>query len=161
VETAERFADGEVGLKELDSAWIRIIAAERAKRSRKSGRRPDWKLAALATTNHLAAVAARETSLLTGRCAAHTGKHNRKQCELMRDIFRPFLRQTIHVTWRTVNVVSLSQAIYQQGCFENIPILGDALEDAGCDNADILEHCRKPREHVRGCWVADLVLGKE
>lgn len=39
--------------------------------------------------------------------------------------------------------------------------IADALEDAGCDNADILNHCRQPGEHVRGCWVVDLVLGKE
>jgi hypothetical protein len=42
-----------------------------------------------------------------------------------------------------------------------MPILADALEDAGCDNADILQHCRGAGEHVRGCWVVDLVLGKE
>jgi hypothetical protein len=41
-----------------------------------------------------------------------------------------------------------------------MPILADALEDAGCDNADILSHCRQPGAHVRGCWVVDLVLGK-
>jgi hypothetical protein len=41
------------------------------------------------------------------------------------------------------------------------PILTDALQDAGCDGADILDHCRGPGAHVRGCWVVDLVLGKE
>ena len=44
---------------------------------------------------------------------------------------------------------------------DRLAILADALEDAGCDNADILNHCRQPGEHVRGCWVVDLVLGKE
>jgi hypothetical protein len=43
---------------------------------------------------------------------------------------------------------------------DRLPIFADALEDAGCDNADILNHCRQPGEHVRGCWVVDLVLGK-
>ncbi|WP_255359505.1 hypothetical protein [Gemmata sp. SH-PL17] len=42
-----------------------------------------------------------------------------------------------------------------------MPILGDALQDAGCDSADVLNHCREPAVHVRGCWVVDLVLGKE
>ncbi|WP_439625443.1 hypothetical protein [Gemmata sp.] len=41
-----------------------------------------------------------------------------------------------------------------------MPILADAHQDAGCDTADILNHCREPGQHVRGCWVADLVLGK-
>jgi hypothetical protein len=40
-------------------------------------------------------------------------------------------------------------------------VLADALEEAGCDNADVLDHCRKPGEHVRGCWVIDHLLGKE
>jgi hypothetical protein len=43
-----------------------------------------------------------------------------------------------------------------------MPILADALQDAGCENADILDHCRDAKAtHVRGCWVVDLVLGKE
>ena len=45
--------------------------------------------------------------------------------------------------------------------FTATPILADALQDAGCDSTDILDHCRGPGPHVRGCWVVDLVLGKE
>ena len=45
--------------------------------------------------------------------------------------------------------------------FGNLPVLADALQDAGCENADVLDHCRGPGSHVRGCWVVDLVLGKE
>jgi hypothetical protein len=41
-----------------------------------------------------------------------------------------------------------------------MPILGDALEDAHCNDADILDHCRERAEHVRGCWVVDSILGK-
>jgi len=41
-----------------------------------------------------------------------------------------------------------------------MPILGDALMDAGCDNEEIIKHCQDPGPHVRGCWVVDLVLGK-
>jgi hypothetical protein len=62
----------------------------------------------------------------------------------------------------------LAQTIYEgrrlaAGLFDNhrLGILADALEEAGCDNADILNHCRQPGEHVRGCWVVDLVLGRE
>ena len=53
----------------------------------------------------------------------------------------------------------LAESIYAEGCSERLFILGDALEEAGCTNADILSHCRQGREHVRGCWVVDLVLG--
>jgi hypothetical protein len=70
----------------------------------------------------------------------------------------PFWRVTINATWRTSNVTGLAQAIYDDRAFDRLPILADALEDAGCDNADILNHCRQPGEHVRGCWVVDLLL---
>jgi hypothetical protein len=84
------------------------------------------------------------------------------QCDLIRDIFgNPFRPVTVESTWRTHNVTALAQGIYDDRAFERMPILADALEDAGCTNADILEHCRRPGEHCRGCWVVDLVLGKE
>jgi hypothetical protein len=55
----------------------------------------------------------------------------------------------------------MAQVIYDERKFEDLPFLADALEEAGCDNADILNHCRGPGPHVRGCWVVDLLLGKE
>ena len=64
-------------------------------------------------------------------------------------------------TWRTGNVTALAQSIYDDCAFDRLPILTDALEDAGCDNAEILQHCRQPGEHVRACWVVDLILSKE
>ncbi|MDY3562094.1 hypothetical protein R5W23_003540 [Gemmata sp. JC673] len=50
--------------------------------------------------------------------------------------------------------------MYESRDFSAMPILADALQDAGCDRADILDHCRGPGQHVRGCWVVDLVLNK-
>ena len=52
------------------------------------------------------------------------------------------------------------RSIYDDRAFDRLPILADALEDAGCADAAILSHCRGPGEHVRGCWVVDLLLGK-
>ena len=81
---------------------------------------------------------------------------------LMRDIVgNPFRPVTLDPRWLTPNVVALAQTIYDERAFERMPILADALMDAGCDSADVLEHCRKGGEHVRGCWVVDLLLGKE
>jgi hypothetical protein len=57
-------------------------------------------------------------------------------------------------------VRKIVKAIYDERAFERMPILADALEDAGCDDQDILNHCRQSGEHVRGCWVLDLLLGK-
>jgi hypothetical protein len=53
------------------------------------------------------------------------------------------------------------QGIYNGRAFDDLPVLADALEDAGCTDRDILEHCRSGGEHVLGCWVVDLLLGKE
>src|SRR5581483_3643837 len=64
------------------------------------------------------------------------------------------------LTWNDSLVRRLAQAIYDERAFDRLPILADALEEAGCTNADILNHCRQPGEHVRGCWVVDLLLGK-
>jgi hypothetical protein len=74
----------------------------------------------------------------------------------------PFRPAAIEPAWLTSTVVALARGIYDDRAFDRMPILGDALEDAGCDNADILAHCRDANAtHVRGCWVVDLVLGKE
>jgi hypothetical protein len=63
--------------------------------------------------------------------------------------------------WNESTVTELAQAIYTDRAFDRLPILADALEEAGCTDAAILEHCRGPGPHVRGCWVVDLLLGKE
>ncbi|OAI50769.1 hypothetical protein AYO44_17525 [Planctomycetaceae bacterium SCGC AG-212-F19] len=87
--------------------------------------------------------------------------HYPKKCHLLRDIFVSlFHAVTIERLWLTSNVVALAETIYDERAFERMPILADALEDAGCTNAEVLNHCRSGGEHVRGCWVVDLVLGK-
>jgi len=85
-----------------------------------------------------------------------------KQAAFLRCIFgNPFRPITLDPAWQTANVVGLAQSIYEERAFDRLPILADALEDAGCDNADVLNHCRQPGDHVRGCWALDLVLGKQ
>jgi hypothetical protein len=80
---------------------------------------------------------------------------------LLRDIFgNPFHPASINPSWLTSTVVALAEGIYQDRAFDRMPILADALQDAGCDNEDILNHCLQPGEHVRGCWALDLILGK-
>jgi len=80
----------------------------------------------------------------------------------LRDIVgNPFRPVTVDPTWLTSTVVSLAQGIYDERALDQLPILADALEDAGCDSPDILNHCRQPGEHVRGCWVVDLLLEKK
>lgn len=63
--------------------------------------------------------------------------------------------------WRTDTVVALARELFESRDFSAMPILADALQDAGCDNDVILDHCRGPGPHVRGCWAIDLVLGRQ
>jgi hypothetical protein len=63
-------------------------------------------------------------------------------------------------SWRTEAVVGLARGMAESRDFAAMPVLADALEDAGCADPAILAHCREPGPHVRGCWVVDLVLGK-
>jgi hypothetical protein len=74
--------------------------------------------------------------------------------------FRPVAVDPAWLRWRDCATVHIAQAIYDERCFQDLPILADALEEAGCSDPDILGHCRGPGEHVRGCWVVDLLLGK-
>ncbi len=75
--------------------------------------------------------------------------------------FRPVRVAPSWLTWNGGTVPKLAQAIYDERRFADLPILADALEEAGCTDAAILDHCRQLGEHVRGCWVVDLCLGKK
>jgi hypothetical protein len=90
---------------------------------------------------------------------------------ILRDIFgNPFRPITITpaiLTWHDGTIPRLAQAIYEErqmlaGTFDpaRMNILADALLDAGCDNEDIIQHCRSDKPHVRGCWAVDLILEK-
>ena len=83
-------------------------------------------------------------------------------CHLVRDVFgNPFRRPKLDPAWLTSDVQALAQGIYTDRAFDGMPILADALQDAGCDSDDVLNHCRDPKQlHARGCWVVDLLLGK-
>ena len=76
------------------------------------------------------------------------------------DIFgNPFRPVSFAPAWLTSTVTTLARQMYDSRDFSAMPILADALQDAGCDNADILNHCRSGGPHVRGCWVLDRILG--
>ncbi len=100
----------------------------------------------------------------------------RRQADLFREILgNPFLERTVVPAWMTTGGIAifgplmlrvsetakgLADGIQADQAFERLPILADALEDAGCGDADLLAHLREPGRHVRGCWALDLVLGK-
>jgi hypothetical protein len=84
---------------------------------------------------------------------------------LLRDIFPNPCRfvpgvEPPWLAWHRGTLTALASAIYDTGDFDRLPLLADAVEDAGCADADLLDHLRGPGPHVRGCWALDLVLGK-
>ena len=84
-----------------------------------------------------------------------------KQCFLIREIVgNPFRPIDIDPNWRTTAVLDLAQTIYNEWMLERIPILVDALMDAGCNDQAILGHFSQPAPHVKGCWALDRLLGK-
>jgi hypothetical protein len=88
------------------------------------------------------------------------------QGALLRDIFGPLAFRPLPrlnaawLAWESGTVPKLAAAIYDERAFDRLPVLADALEEAGCDAAELLAHLRGPEAHVRGCWAVDLLLGK-
>jgi hypothetical protein len=82
--------------------------------------------------------------------------------DCLRDIFgnpfRPVPLAPAWLAWNDGTLGQLAAAIYEQRAFDRLPVLADALEEAGCDNPEMLTHCREPGPHVRGCWLVDLLL---
>jgi hypothetical protein len=89
-------------------------------------------------------------------------EEQKAMADLVRDVFgNPFRPITCSPEWRTDTILALARQAYETRNFTGMPILADALQEAGCTSAEILDHCRGPGPHVRGCWVVDLLLAKE
>jgi hypothetical protein len=89
-------------------------------------------------------------------------KEEKALCAVVRDVLgNPFCPVKFSPKWRTSTAVALAKEMYKSNDFSAMPILADALQDAGCDSEEVLNHCRDANQpHVRGCWVVDGVLGK-
>ena len=135
IRKAERLADGAYARQEKDRGWL-LLQTNAYQVAAASGR-------------HLAALRG------PGRVPPD------EQAGLLRDVVEPFRAAAWDPRWRTADAVGLARGIYEDRAFDRLPLLADALLDAGCDRGDILGQCRSDGPHVRGCWVVDLVLGKE
>jgi hypothetical protein len=103
---------------------------------------------------HLVYYAFRAEAPIFGRVPA--GLHC---ADLVREVFgNPFRDVWFDLRWRTTEVRALARGIYRTRDFSPMPILADALQDAGCENPGVLNHCRGTTPHVRGCWVLDGLL---
>jgi hypothetical protein len=137
--------------------WAELMAD--GKWQRKPG---DQKLLHLSDNAHYAAVCVAKWQD-EGRGKSRVTRQ--MQAAMLREVFgnpfRPTFFEPRLREWRDGTIPKLAQRIYDEKTFQHLPILADALEEAGCDSMEILNHCRQPGAHVRGCWVLDLVLGKE
>jgi hypothetical protein len=154
VEVAERYADGLAGPEELQEAQDESVG--------RSG--VSW------VTMNMGYWEAVEAARAAGEWRDEPG-----QCSMVRDLFgnpyRPLPpkkgkgqwndRLAAWLQWNDGTVLRLAHVTYEERAFDRLPILADALEEAGCTDADILAHCRSAGPHVRGCWVIDLLLGKQ
>ena len=187
VEAVERQAEGEASFEEWQAA---VRAAERygIEAATTVGDSPAVaaRLALRALVSSPTAAALDVVLAWAEACevrAAEPGRHRptvraiqRRQADLFREILGdPFLDRTVVPAWMTTGgsaifgglttrvsetAKGLADGIQADQAFERLPILADALEDAGCSDADLLAHLREPGHHVRGCWALDLVLGK-
>jgi hypothetical protein len=154
VEVAENFADGIVGFEELRAARLACQGA---------GGQAAWYAAA--TNPAIAArIAARsaQAGVANNALLGSEADELLAQARLIREIFgNPFSPASLNHSWLTPIVVELAQTIYDDRNFNRLPELAAALEEAECNNQEIMVHCRMPGPHVRGCFVLDLLLGKE
>jgi hypothetical protein len=123
--------------------------------------------AVVAVTAHNALTAAIETiSALQQAAKVYGGGGGERgtQAELLREVFgNPFRGVAIDPAWLRWNgstVARLSRDIAESGRFEDLPVLADALEEAGCQDEALLRHCRSGVWHAPGCWVLDVLLGE-
>lgn len=183
VEAAEQYANGLLSDDELDvaiEASIRgaravgrnytpaereaMLAVERVHRCVPTGRSGMymWVRQALALARRFPEGVPPDVVNMYEGLEAECECEQARQMELLRDIFgNPLRPVTFSPEWRTDTVLTLARQMYDSRDFSAMPILADALQDAGCGSEDILNHCRDANAtHARGCWVVDLVLGK-
>jgi hypothetical protein len=173
VETAERYADGEVDFNELarvyrhgDQFSFAMLPAPGPRRTQ-----AHRNYAAMRGAVFAAMHGAYEAGFSAMHEAARAGKRGdlwARQCDLLRDIFRPFRPISLDKSMLTPTITRLAEAAYAErdprhGWLDagRLAVLADALEEAGCTAEELLEHLRRPSGHVRGCWALDLILGKK
>jgi hypothetical protein len=167
---AERYADAELSEDKLGFVWG---DARRAARVAYRRQRETAEAAAMMAVSMLCETDTGRAVTAVGwaaACEAYSGPQprladvQRGQIFLLREIFgnpfRPVAADPNWLAWNGGTVPKLAQSIYDERRFADLLVLADALEEAGCTNADLLDHCRRPGEHVRGCWAVDLLMGK-
>jgi hypothetical protein len=161
VELTERFVDGLATQEELSAANLSAITARNVIRGNHI-RRIAANAACSASVFEITEAASESAVVVNSLEDIPVFEDARvEHAHLLRCIFgNPFRPVALDPEWHNSTVVQLAQGIYADRAFDRLPILADALQDAGCDHPDVLTHCRSTGPHARGCWVVDLILGK-
>lgn len=170
---AEQYAEGNVSRQALQAAQDALGSGGAANAAQAASRQACYALSGgdvVATVRDAALALGYETAYRGGTDgwgaprAAAVRSEKEFQARLARDVLgNLFHTVALDPGWlspRSGLVKTMARTIYEERRFDELPILADALEDAGCDNVDILSHCRRLGPHARGCWVLDLILGK-
>jgi hypothetical protein len=170
VEAAELFADGLIDAAALEEAHRQALEAPAFG--------PDWYRATAALHPAMLPLTRMMVGMGYWRVArAAAAEHQRPawgerireeyaaQCDLLRDIAHypqrpPPAVPRAWLAWGDGIIPKLARAIYEERAFDRLPVLADALEEAGCDDHTLLDHCRHGRVHVPGCWAVDLILSQ-
>jgi hypothetical protein len=165
VEVAERFADGKASLKELGDAGASISTDWTAAAVCEAGGvegASECAYEVMVSAPHQATYPPGSDKTVRAFFSASEAWERQAQVCLIRCIFgNPFRPLTVAPTWRTADVLRLAETIYAERAFDRLPILADALEEVGCNDAQLLGHLRGPGPHYRGCFALDAVLAKE
>jgi hypothetical protein len=88
-------------------------------------------------------------------------KERIQQAHLLREVFgNPFRAREAAPGWRSHTAVALARRAYEERDWSMLPVLADALEEAGCQDVELLQHCRRGSDHYRGCWAVDRILNR-
>jgi hypothetical protein len=159
IQLAERFADGQASAQELAAARFagRFLPGHPAWAACWDPREASQPMAlrALAWVEGIA-----EGGYHPSRFAPEAEAQANLLREIATDLFRPVVMEPSWLAWNDGLIGRMASGIYLDRTFDQMPILGDALEEAGCLDSEILEHCRQGKEHVRGCWVLDCCVGR-
>jgi hypothetical protein len=168
VEGVERYADGLVPGIDLANLWgAAIDIAGELPRPLPAGAAFAAVVEAARTGAQTPGATSSQDAAAFAAAQAAWARRGEKKAHraLLRDLFGdPFRPVRVQPAWRAWNggtLVRMARAIYDERRFGDLPVLADALEEAGCADDAILAHCRGGVEHARGCWVVDQLLGKE
>jgi hypothetical protein len=159
-EVALRLADGQAGRKEVAEARRAVNRLLQDAAINQEFRYPIYAYFELLSARPGRAfdAAARWVWLA---CGMATERYRAHMLGLVRDVAgSPTRPDSIEPGWRTEAVIGLARGVYADRAYSRLPVLADALEDAGCDQPDLLDHFRGPGPHYPGCWAVDLVLGQ-